>query len=489
MTSPGLRTVTRATLWSAGERTANRLATLGLFVVLGRLLAPEDFGLVALAGIFTGFMGIFVDQGFSKAVVQRQHLGQRQLDTAFWTAVATGSALMLAGVAVAPLVARLLGQPALTPIVRCLSVGFLLSSLTTTQQALLQREFAFRSLAIRRLSATLAGGVVGITLAAGGAGVWSLVAQTLTRSLVGLVVLWVASSWRPGLAVSRDDFAELFGFGVNVVGIEFLGFLTREGDNLLVGAVLGPIALGYYTMAYRVLLVMNEVFMGTINQVATPTFSRLQDDLPATRRAFYAAIRLSQAVALPAFVGVAVLAPEIITVLFGARWAPSVPVLQTLALVGVVQSSTHFDRGVLYAAGRTGLEFRITLIATIGNLLAFAVAVRWGIVAVAAALAVRNFVFWPIRIWALNRVAGIRPLPYLLQWAKPVAVSSVMGAALVALRAVLGDTLATPLPLILTILAAATVYVAALSLIAKDLTRELLRAARSVRTPSKAFAS
>lgn len=484
---PRLRVVTRATFWSAVERTLNRLVTLVIFVVLGRLLAPQDFGLVALAGIFTAFMQIFVDQGFSKAIVQRRTLGRRELDTAFWTAIVTGTALTVAGVAAAPVVSNVLDQPALTPIVRWLSLGFLLSSITTTHQALLQREFAFRALAVRRLSATVAGGVVGVALAATGAGVWSLVAQTLVRALVGTAVLWIASSWRPGFEVSRDEFAGLFGFGMNVVGIEFLGFLTRQGDNLLVGAVLGPVALGYYTVAYRVLLVLTDVFMGTINQVVTPTFSRLQDDLATTRRAFYAATRLCQAVALPAFVGVAVLAPEIITVLFGPRWIPSAPVLQALALVGVVQSSTYFDRGVVFAAGRPGLELRITLLATVGNLIAFAVAVRWGIVAVAVALAVRNFAFWPIRIWALHRVAGIRPGRYLRQWATPVALSTMMAAALLGLRAVVGAALADPLPLALAVLAAATLYAAALAVLAKGLTRELLHAARSARAPDQAL--
>lgn len=486
---PGLRVVTRATLWSGAERTLNRVATLGIFIVLGRFLAPKEFGLVALAGIFTAFMQLFVDQGFSKAVVQRKSLGQRQLNTAFWTAVTTGVGLTVVGITAAPLVSRMLGEPALTPVVRWLSAGFLLSSLTTTQQALLQREFAFRALALRRLTATLAGGVVGIGSAVGGAGVWSLVAQTITASVVGAAIIWVASSWRPGLGVSREDFRDLFGFGMNVVGVEFLQFLTRQGDNLLVGAVLGPVALGYYTMAYRVLLVMNEVFMGTISQVVTPTFSRLQEDLEATRRAYYAAIRLSQAVAVPAFVGVAILAPEIITVLFGVRWAPSAPVMQALALVGLVQCSTYFDRGVLYAAGRPDLEFRITLGATIGNLVAFLIAVRWGIVAVAVALAIRNFAFWPIRIWALNRVAGVQPWPYLVQWCRPVGASAVMATAVLGLRALFGEALATPLPLALTVAAAAVAYLAALGLLARDLTRELLRVARSLRAQREAVAA
>lgn len=489
MEAPGLQTVTRATFWSGLERMANRLVTLGVFVVLGRLLAPEHFGLVALAGIFTSFMQVLVDQGLSKAVIQRETLGRGQLDTAFWTAVATGTALTVLGVLGAPLVSRVLGEPELTAVVRWLSVGFLLSSLTATQQALLQRHFAFRSLAARNLSATLAGGLVGIVLAASGAGVWSLVAQALARSVVGTGVLWAASPWRPGLQVSRRDFNELFGFGLRVVGVDFLGFLTRHGDNLFVGAFLGPVALGYYTVAYRVLGVMTELFLGTVNHVAVPTFSRLQADPQATRRAFYAAIRLTQAIALPAFVGVAVLAPEIVAVLFGPRWAASAPVLQALALVGMLHSATYFDRSILFAAGRPGLEFRIELVATIGNLVAFAVAVRWGIVAVAAALAVRHFVLWPVRLVVLHRVAGISPGPYLRLWVRPVIVSGVMAGAMRAIQVVADDALAAPLPLAATIVGGALIYLAALALLAKDITRQLIAALRSLRLPGKQAAA
>lgn len=480
----GLSVVARATFWSGLERTLNRVATFGIFIVLGRLLAPADFGLAALAGIFTAFLQIFVDQGFSRALIQRRHLGPRQLDTAFWTAVVTGTGLTLAGIASAPLVARLLGEPALTPVVRWLSAGFLLSSLATTQQALMQREFAFRALAVRRLSATVAGGVVGITMATMGAGVWSIVAQTITRAFVATAILWIASPWRPGFAVSREDFRDLLGFGINAVGIDFLGFLNRHGDNLLVGGVLGPVALGFYTVAYRVLDVLSEIFVGTLSQVVAPTFSALQDDPAALRRAYYSAVRLSQAVAVPAFTGIAVLAPELVTVVFGPRWAPSAPVIQALAIAGLVQTATYFDGGVLFAAGRPRLEFGLTLAGTIGNLVAFAVAVRWGIVAVAAGLAIRGFAFWPLRIAALSRVVGISPRRYLQQWVVPVAGSAVVAGLLLVLRAVLGEALAAPVPLALTVLAAAAAYVVTLGLLARDLVRELLRAVNSVRTPS-----
>lgn len=487
MDSPGLGAVTRATFWSGLERTVNRLATLAIFIMLGRLLAPEHFGLAALAGAFTSLVEIFVDQGFSKALVQRRSLSRAALDTAFWTAAATGVGLTAAGVLAAPLVAQVLGEQTLVGVIRWLSAGFLFTALSTTQQALLQRAFAFRTLAVRRLSATVVGGVVGIALAAQGAGVWALVGQTLARALVGTVVLWAAASWRPGLAVSRGEFAELFRFGVNVVGIEFLNFFTRQGDSLLIGTVLGPVALGYYTVATRVLSVMIEVLVGTINQVVTPTFSRLQDDPAATRRAFYGAIRLCQAVALPAFVGVAVLAPELLTVAFGPRWAPSAPVLQALALLGGIQSSTYFDRGVLFAAGRPHIELRLTLAATIGNLVAFALAMPWGIVGIAVALLVRSLVFWPIRLWALHRVAGIEPAPYLRQWARPLLVSALMAAALLALRGLLGPALLAPPVLAAAVFAGGLVYVAALRVFARDVTRELLRAARTLRSPRPAM--
>jgi len=466
--------VTSAVAWAGTERLLNRTVTLALFVVLGRLLEPADFGLVALATIVTSFLSILVDQGFSKALVQREHLSALHLDTAFWAAIATAGVLTAAGVAGAPLVGMAFGEPRLVPVVQVLSLGFLIKGLTSTQQALLERGLAMRTLAARRLTATVVGGATGIALALAGAGVWSLVAQALTTSAVGAVVLWSTSSWRPRFRASAATFRQLLSFGLNMAGIDVLGFLSRQGDNLLVGAVLGPTALGYYTVGYRVLLVVLEIATGTLSAVTMPTFSRLQHHRADTLRAFYAAVRLSQAVALPAFLGLAALAPSIVAVLFGPGWAPSGDVMRALAVVGLVQSSTYFDRGVLLAAGRQALELRITLLATVGNLVAFAVALPWGIVAVAVAFALRNLLFWPIRIAALRRVLGVDPAAYLTQWLRPLAAAALMGGVLLAVQERLGPQLAAPAPLALCVLGGALLYVASLRVLAPGVLRELL---------------
>jgi len=193
----------KGVVWSGIQNWGSSLLSVGVFLVLARLLDAQAFGLVALASAFTGLMVIFLRQGFSRAIIQRSDLQPGHLDTAFWINIAGGVVLTGAGMALAGLVSSVYGEPQLTPVIRWLSVGFLASALSATQEAVLQRRLNFKGLAMRSLVASLAGGVVGVGMAVSGFGLWSLVGQNLCAGLVGVVVLWRASEWRPGFNVSR----------------------------------------------------------------------------------------------------------------------------------------------------------------------------------------------------------------------------------------------------------------------------------------------
>jgi PST family polysaccharide transporter len=259
-------------------------------------------------------------------------------------------------------------------------------------------------------------------------------------------------------------------FTVAITAIEVLTFLSRRSDDLMVGAFLGVKALGYYTVGYRILLYAIELLTATISAVALPAFARLQDDRPAMRRAFYRATRLSAAIAVPCFAGMAVLADRIVPLAFGAQWQPSVPVMQVLAMVGILQSVTYFDRSALIAAGATRREFVLTLVATVGNVVAFAVAVRFGIVAVALSFLIRNYAFWPIRIRALVDVLGLSPATYLRQYVAPVLSSLAMVVTVAWAASRLGTDW---LDVLLLVGLGAAVYATAAAVFSRSLVREL----------------
>jgi O-antigen/teichoic acid export membrane protein len=469
----------KGVVWSAIQSWGRQAISFIVFALLARLLAPEVFGLVALAGVFLAFTQVFLDQGFADAIVQREHLDPEHLDTAFWTNLGIGLLLTLLGIAVAGLVADLFNQPQLTPIIRWLSLSFLLRALSAVQEAIFRRNLAFKPLAVRTLIAGAVGGLVGVTMAFMGFGVWSLVGQQLVDSLVQVIVLWLASDWRPRINFSAKHFKDLFSFGINVVGINILNFLNTRSDDLLIGYFLGPVALGYYSIAYRLLQIVTQLLIGVINGLAMPVFSRLQGEPEQLRKAFYSAIQLSSLVAFPAFLGLSVLAPELLVVLFGKQWAPSIPVMQILSLVGLLYAGFYFNGPVIMAVGKPTWNLGLTLLQAVCNVVAFAIAVRWGIVAVAAAYAIRSYLMAPITIWVVHHLVRIEIATYLRQYAAPLVGGLIMVIAILGTKHFLIDIVNSHTLLGISVVLGFLLYPATISLIAPKLFGRLIELFRS----------
>ena len=377
------RTAVRGIGWTVARSLASRLVGSAVFVVLARRLTPEDFGLVALASVFVILVSVLVESGFGEAVIQRERVTRTDLDSAFWVNTAVGLALAVVMVAAAPLLGTALGQPELGPVLQVLSTVFVLSALSSIPQAILRRDLEFRAIALRGFAATMTGGAVGVGMALAGAGVWSLVGQMVANALAGTVILWAMCPWRPGRSVSAASVRQLLRFSASITGERLALFVGRRSDDFLIGAVLGPVALGLYTLAYRVLLILTDVLVWTLEGVAFPLLSRLQDDPDRRRRAFYALASLSWAVALPCFLLLAILAPEVTDLAFGPHWADAVPVMQVLALVGIPHSLVYCNKAGINATGRPEVSMRLALLTAAVSVLAFLLVVRWGILAVA----------------------------------------------------------------------------------------------------------
>ena len=192
--------------------------------------------------------------------------------------IGIGTLLTVIHVAAAGFVAAFFEEPALAPVLRWLSLSFLINGLSSVQDALLTRDMKFKVLAIRELLGIFVGGIAGVTMALLGFGVWSLVGKQLTDCGVNVVILWKVSKWRPGFSISLRHCKELFSYGINVVGLRILSFFNRRSAEFMIGYFLGSVALGYYTIAYRVLSIFVEIMVGAIQKLAFPVFSRLQHD-------------------------------------------------------------------------------------------------------------------------------------------------------------------------------------------------------------------
>ncbi len=433
---PLQRKVARGLTWTLVDTWGTQILGLIVFAILANLLTVDDFGLVALAAVFVALAQLLVDLGLGDAIIQRTSVTRRQIDTAFWAALLTGVLLTLIGFLLAGPIATLLKEPDLEPILQALSLTFVLAALNSIQIALLRRDMRFRSLAIRKLSAVAVGGAVGIYMAFNDYGVWSLVGQQLAAAVVSVLALWTVSPWRPGFHFATEDFRSLFGFGINVVAGDVLNFLSRNMDNLLIGAVLGVTPLGLYAVAYRILDTSQQLLVNFARRLAFPVFSRLQGDLDRLRRGYGRVTRDVSAVILPGYIGLALVAPEAIVVIFGPQWKESGPVASILFLIGPVLTVQMFAGALLNGVGHPEVTFRIRLITTIFNVTGFFIAVFFfrEIVAVAAAYVIRGYLLLPLIMYWVAKYAKVDVRAQFAGLRGPVIATTVMAIAVIAVK-------------------------------------------------------
>jgi O-antigen/teichoic acid export membrane protein len=470
--------VARGLTWTIADIWGRQALNLIVFVILARLLTPADFGLVALAAVFVAFAQLMVDQGLGDALIQRRDVTRLHIDTAFWVAVATGGLLTLIGLLLSAPIAGFLHEPELEPILRVLSFTLLLAAPSSIQIALLRRELAFRSLAIRAILATLGGGAAGIALAVMGFGAWALVGQQVTAAGLSVVTLWRVSPWRPSWQISMPHFRQLFSFGANVVGSDILSFVSRNTDNLLIGVVLGTTPLGFYAVGYRILDVSQTVLVNIARKITFPAFSRLQYDRDRLRSAYFRVTRAGSVVILPGYVGLALIAPELTVLLFGHRWTQSGPVAAVLFLIGPVLSVQAFSDTLLNAAGHPEVVFRFRTITAVTNVLGFLIAVPFGIVAVAVAFVLRGYLLLPLSLHWMRRYAQIPVREFLAQLRGPAVATLLMAVSVLSVKFLLTGSAPSVVLLGAEVGAGVVTFIAVLWLVERGLLREVIEVAR-----------
>ena len=417
--------------WSAIERVSRMVLSFVVFACLARLLRPSDFGLVAVASIYMALLDVFVSQGLGTALVRRNEVTTGHLDTAFWVSLSAGllvAALTLLG---ATVVAGLLSAPALVPILRTLAVLFPLSALGIVPAAILTREMAFERLALRSIVSGLLGGAAGVGAAWGGWGVWALVTQALVYSTVGTAALWLATPWRPGLRVSRGSMADLRAWALALMGNDILWFCSRKGDETVVAGGLGAAALGSYSVANKLSTICLEVLTVPIQTVAVPALSRIQTDGNRLATGIVEGSVWGAALGWPAFVGLYILAPYVVPLLFGTQWSVAVPVLQVLCVGGILRVASVMHHPSLLAINRPWTYFGLLGLHAVLTVVASVLAVTTGRAEwVAASQAVAAGLTGLVNFGILLRATKF-PLRNLLEGWAAVAVSSVLMGAIV----------------------------------------------------------
>lgn len=376
--------------WTGGTQVIRQLVQVGSFLVLGRLLGPSEFGLIAMAMFFIGIGQLIADFGIGSAIVQAESPDQVQLSSCFWLNLLLACTICGTSFAIAPLVGRFYSRPDVVPVLQVLSLTLLLNALQTVPGTLLYRRMRFAILTLVPLCASITAAAVAITLAYFGAGVWALVAQPLVGTMVTLPIFVISQGWWPTFEFSWRRVAPLVRFSSALFASRLLDYAQRSADSVLIGRYLGSVALGLYAGAAQIMVYPMQQVSSVFARAMFPVLVRLRDDLPRLRNAYLKEVASIALLTFPLMGGMFILADDFVNVVFGPKWADMVPVLRILVWVGMIQSVTT-TTGTLYeCTGNAALALKVTFVKTLA-LVGMAAGLRWGIVGVAVGFTVASF--------------------------------------------------------------------------------------------------
>jgi PST family polysaccharide transporter len=444
-----------------------------LFIVLARQLGPQAFGLVGIAAVFIELSGALGRAGLTEVVIQQKALHDDEASTAFWSSLGIGGAFTVALFAASGPMEAAFAAPGLQPVMQLLSLTCLLFAGGAVYEGMLRREFGFKALAARNVTATLVSGVVALVMALTGFGVYSLVAQRLIYMAWLLVAMVYATRWWPKMIWKRRVAGRQLAGGSTLALASVLGSGNQRIIDLIVGYVLGATALGYLRISWRALDLLQELSIRPITAVTLTSLSRLQDDRPAFVRAYLRLVQMTSVFAYPMFLGAAIVAPELVALMFGPQWAPSVPLMQILTLTVIFVPLIFYKSNALMAVGAMRMVLGVNVFEFVASALVAYVSARYGLEAAAAGNISRLAVVTPVIFWSLAHCAGVSAGATLRAVAMPLLASVAMVAVLLLLKSVL-----PALPPIVTILclasAGAVVYAGSLFLLQPRLLKDIV---------------
>ena len=418
--------------------------------VLARLLTPTDFGLIALVISVTGVAHLFNDLGLSLATIQRPDLSHREASCVFWVTAISGSVIAILVAASAPLLSVVFKDSRLAAVTPVISLVFLFGALGGQHQALLKRHMRFGTIGLIEFSSVLLSYLVAIILAFLGFSYWALVLQQVFSFGCIAVASWIACSWRPSWPAWVPSIKNMIGFGGNVSLSNFLNYLCRNVDNVLIGRFCGAQTLGLYSKAYQLLLLPVWQINTPMLSAMTPALSRVQFEPDRFKRIYLKSIMAISSIGMPLVVFMFVRADQIILAALGRDWMGAVPLFRMLAPAAFMDTFNIAAGLVLITLGQVNRQLRLSIVSAVVIILAFCIGIHWGAEGVAIAF---SAVLVLSRIPALAYCfahSPVRTTDFLLILWRPAVCSILAGVFLY--LAVPGDLAPTTLRIIVSLI-------------------------------------
>lgn len=377
--------------WIFALKIIGQLFNLARLIIIARILAPQDFGLMGMALLTMEILETFSQTGFQEALIQKKEKIESYLNSAWTISILRGFVLFVLLYFIAPHAAIFFKVPATTLIIRVIGLSTLFRAFTNIAVIYFQKELEFNKQFLYQLSGILADFVVTISAAIIFKNVWALVLGLLTGDLVRLVVSYFIHPYRPHLTQNLEKVKELFGFGKWILGSSILTFLITQGDDIFVGKILGVTALAFYQMAYKISNAPATEITHTISQVTFPAYSKLQDNIPKLREAYLKVLQLTAFLSIPIAGLIFVLAQDFTKIFLGEKWLPMVPAMMALCIFGVTRSIGATMGPILYSVGKPKIQTKVSsfqLIAMV--MIIYPLTIRWGILGTSLAVIIPN---------------------------------------------------------------------------------------------------
>jgi len=435
--------ITSSLKWTAFGKAASQAFSWVVTLYVIRLLAPGDYGLMAMASVVIAFLSTFNEFGLGAALVQAKDLDDRRIGAVYGAMLILGLCLSALLALAAPRIGQFFNEPRLADLLTVAGLQFVLNAASIVPESMMQRALAFKPLSLVELVGTLVNSLTTLVLAVAGYGVWSLVLGNLVGAVVRTAIFLALNPRRVPPNLYFRQAATLLSFGSYLTAGRFVSFFMSQADVFIGAKLLGKDALGLYTVALHLASLPVNKAMSIVNQVAFSAISRIQDQRAQMQQGLLDALRWLAYLTLPLIYGLACVAPDFVPLVIGPNWVDAVLPLQLVAIVMPLRLISALFSTAINASGRADVGFRNTLTAALILPLCFLVGAQWGAVGLAGAWVVGVPAVLLVNFRPISRVLGLRALQVLQAVQVPLLAALVMIAVVFAIRLLLELTVPT----------------------------------------------
>ena len=419
-------TLFRGIIWNSIEKVLVKGSSFVITVILARLLTPEDYGIIGMLAIFIALSNVFIESGFSKALIQKKDVSDEDYNTAFITNLGVAFAVYAILYFAAPLIAKFYNVSQLVPISRVLFLNLIIVSCNIVQNAILTRAVDFKSIAKINFIGVIVGGAAGVVSAYLGANAWALVIQTLTTSVTRMAVFPIYSRWYPTLKFSIQSLKALWVFGSKLLVSGSMAVVVNNISTICIGKFYSQAQLGFYTRAVQFSEIISSIINDVVGTVSYPVLSSLQESKDEMVKMYKMSLLYTSMLTFPILILTALLAHPLVLVLLTEKWLPCVVLLQILCLARMFTPISALNINILNALGRTDLTLKIETIKILYGIIALAITIPIGVKAIVIGNLVTTVISFFVNTYYPGKLLGYGAFKMLKDWKYVILSACIM---------------------------------------------------------------